>query len=494
MEWRWLVSRAILGIDIGSNALKIASYDGRKTSRLVEEPMPDQLVRGGNIVSAEAMSAFLKETLKKYKLFVKQAAVILPASQVFVQQVELPFMTEAQLRLNLPYEFRDFITEEKDKYVYDYALIEMVKNEEGENVKMRLLASAVGKEVIREYRDLCRFAGLKLVAAVPYEVAYRNLLRRIVKARPEEADYEHCLIDLGHTGYRMYFFHGAVFEAVRTGDRGGAAVDEMLSGILNVDIHIAHAHKESDREGELEQPQVVDYFQGLGREIQRAVNFYSYNNPDKELKGIWVCGGGSRVAELTQEISELLDLTVHQADELADLFVEQKEEQEEKERTKTCAAAIGAALSEYGRTSSKPNAAPSRMSINMMVRERQSVRPAILIPAVLATVLLAGIFSKFAVSDRLLRAYQAEKAAEEAEQHLARMEQALMEYEEVSTEYARYFSDALKSSDMPQDCMEILSLVERKLMTETRLASVVYRKYGIFTADRNQPAGSVGSH
>ena len=36
---------------------------------------------------------------------------------------ELPLMTEEQLRLNLPYEFHDYIGNEMDKYVFDYAMI-----------------------------------------------------------------------------------------------------------------------------------------------------------------------------------------------------------------------------------------------------------------------------------------------------------------------------------------------------------------------------------
>ncbi len=37
--------------------------------------------------------------------------------------LRLPLMTEEQLRLNLPYEFHDYIGDEMDKYVFDYAMI-----------------------------------------------------------------------------------------------------------------------------------------------------------------------------------------------------------------------------------------------------------------------------------------------------------------------------------------------------------------------------------
>lgn len=45
------MSRSIIGLDFGSCALKAALWDGEKITKLVEEPTPDQLVRGGVVTS-----------------------------------------------------------------------------------------------------------------------------------------------------------------------------------------------------------------------------------------------------------------------------------------------------------------------------------------------------------------------------------------------------------------------------------------------------------
>lgn len=39
--------------------------------------------------------------------------MVLNTGDHFVRSVTLPLMTEQQLRYNLPYEFRDFLTEER---------------------------------------------------------------------------------------------------------------------------------------------------------------------------------------------------------------------------------------------------------------------------------------------------------------------------------------------------------------------------------------------
>lgn len=326
------MSRCVLGLDFGSSTLKAAVWDGTKVSHLVEEPMPEQLVRGGNITSAEAMAAFLKGVLKKHRIRVRHAAVILPASQVFVQVSELPAMTQEQLRLNLPYEFRDFIAENRGNYFYDYALIDTVKNEAGEVASMRLVTAAVSKELIRTYDNLCRWAGLKLVTAIPVEMAYTNLLRLGRK----QAGRDQCIIDCGHRGFRIYFFRGDTFETARVGELGGASIDELLSDLLETDVHIAHVRKETNLQGELDSDAVRDRFQDIMREVQRAINFYHFSNPDRQLEIGYLCGGSSRLDYVRQQLQEITQLELHSITELLG-------QAPEDDTAVVCAAAIGAA-------------------------------------------------------------------------------------------------------------------------------------------------------
>ena len=48
-----------------------------------------------------------------------------------MRRFEMPLMTEEQLRLNLPYEFHDYIGDEMDKYVFDYAMIQTKREDDG---------------------------------------------------------------------------------------------------------------------------------------------------------------------------------------------------------------------------------------------------------------------------------------------------------------------------------------------------------------------------
>lgn len=329
------MKRSIIGVDIGSSALKIALWNGTQITRLVEEPMPEQLVVNGNVISSEALAAFLKEVLKRNKITCRRAAVLLPPNQVFVQQTELPLMTEAQLKLNLPYEFRDFITEDKDKFFFDYALVRMIQNEEGVPSGMLMMAAAVSKSLIQNYENLFRWAGLKLVRAIPVEMAYVTLLQRYELQHPEAVGKGRCIVDFGHNACRAYFFSGDAFEVMREGNRGSASLDELLADLLQTDVHIARSHKETGLQGELDRPEVQATIQDIVREIQRAVNFYNYSNPEREIQEVYLGGGGSRIEAVSHELRDMIDIRIYPMEQLLEM---------DSEEAISCAGAIGAAL------------------------------------------------------------------------------------------------------------------------------------------------------
>lgn len=119
----------------------------------------------------------------------------------------------------------------------------------------------------------------------------------------------------------------------------------------------------------------------------------------------------------------------------------------------------------------KHNAYPAKTTLNLMIRERRQRDLRVLIPCTLAGLLLVGLFCRYAVVGRLTEAYRAEQSADRAEQSLAQTLEALKAYDAVEAEYNRYFSDALFSKDIPQECMDVLAMMERELMDKAQVSS-----------------------
>ena len=150
----------IVSFDIGSAQIKLVWCAGGVCKAAVSAPVPDGLVRGGTIVSMDAMADLLRQLVKENNLpRSAQAAVILPAPLVFTRITELPPMTEGQLTYNLPFEFKDYLTQEKSRYYFDYAVQELVRGEDDSVTRMKLFACATLKTTIEDYRSMMNRAG-----------------------------------------------------------------------------------------------------------------------------------------------------------------------------------------------------------------------------------------------------------------------------------------------------------------------------------------------
>lgn len=312
------MAKNCVGIDIGACQIKLALCSDGEVRRLVVENMPDSLVRDGRIISMEATAEFLKEVASKEKVNIHSCGVILPSAVAFTRTMTLPTMSEEHLKLNLPYEFRDFITQEKDKYYYDYAVLDYLNGPSGEPEEFELIAAATLKETIKDYSDMCRRAGFKLITAVPEEVAYMNIIRGYeAKNQTLDSEKEYCLIDLGHTGTRLHIYKGFKHQATRVVDYGAQMLDTVIAEQMNVDEHIARAYKHANNNEELESEACRNVYSTISVEVMRAINFYRFNSPDSNLEEVYLCGGGARIQPLVHQImTDLSNMSIRRIDDI----------------------------------------------------------------------------------------------------------------------------------------------------------------------------------
>ncbi len=332
------MAETILGIDFGYESLKLALVSGGQVKKTLIVPMPINLIKEGRVVSTETMGELIRTEVRKNGMSCRYAAVAFPNETVFVRNVMMPVMTHDQLLYNLPYEFRDYITDELKNYIYDYAVIkgpekeqaapapeekpeenpeggEEEANSDNDGQKLQLLAAAVPSSIMDDTRALLRKAGFKLACAAPVVSSYINLIRGLdKKKRPESGEY--CILDLGYKEVRMYMFKNDVNIATRVLEVGMSVMDDVLAEAYNVDVHLAHTYLLTNYDGCQTKDACLNAFSNIAVELMRAVNFYNFSNPDSHLTDIWLCGGGSVIPSLAESIQNTLSMNIHQASEL----------------------------------------------------------------------------------------------------------------------------------------------------------------------------------
>lgn len=297
----------MIGVEIGSNTLKMVVCSGGVVKKAAVRRMPEDLVREGRVTSPAAMVEYLKSMMKENGIRPGPCALVLPSQLVLAHRVTMPVMSESELLLNLPFEFRDFVGKEGAKYEYDYSVMGV---KEG---VMELYAAAVRKDVVEEYYSILKKAGLTLKVATPAEMAWLNLVNQASNL-PDKL----CIVDMGHNLTRVSIFVGGNFVMGKTIEMGGALIDETIAAEQQVDAYVARTRKEADMNKVLSSPSCQDAYQALAIEVMKTVNFFSYTDSSEggKLEHLYYCGGSSVIEPLRTALVKSTGMTPHHAHRL----------------------------------------------------------------------------------------------------------------------------------------------------------------------------------
>lgn len=477
------MAKSCLGIDIGKDQLKLVLMKGETIQKTASVQMPEGLLKEGRIVSVETTGELIRKTMRENKIRCKEAAVVVSSGICFLRNVTMPEMTPDQLVYNLPYEFRDYITDELKKYTFDYSWgsgeaplkakklkktrkkkneekDENSENEEGsERKEMELLAAAAPMEDIEDIRLMTRKAGLKLTFAAPEVSACENLLHYKLKDE-QDKEKEYGILDLGSTSSRLLIFKGDRHQVTRVIERGMEQVEELLADYFHIDIHLAHTWLLANHEDCVNSDVCRDAFAQISVELMRALNFYQFSNPDSRLEDIWICGGGASIEAMRQSLKESLDVNIHDAGELL-------ESMGGNHVSGTPALWLIAAGTALGRT-----ARASKKQINLALAGQKKKHYFVAIPAIGAIVAAAGFFGKVAVADRLVEMSVQQSLASDLQKQVDDVTDYIAGFGDLQQTYAHYTYQGLSVDELSYiNRPKVLKLMKEVIFPKVTVSS-----------------------
>ena len=109
------------------------------------------------------------------------------------------------------------------------------------------------------------------------------------------------------------------------------------------------------------------------------------------------------------------------------------------------------------KTAIKAKSIPSKTTLNLVIKEKSEFRLTRLVPAVLAVLVIAAIFGKFAVVDRFAALNEAERQLAGEQAHLQALVAGYADFDEVQAEYNRYtYADFDRTIPDRQDVLRLL--------------------------------------
>lgn len=322
------INSRMIGVEFGSNTMKMAVVSGGQVKKMAVKAMPEDLVREGRLTSANAVTEFLKSMMKENGIRGGSCALVLPSPVVLGHHVSMPAMSDAELKLNLPFEFRDFVGKDGAKFDYDYSVMDVKDN------VMDLYAAAVRKDIVEEYYSAFKKAGLTLKVATPAEMAWRNLI-----GAKADLPRKLCVVDIGHTNTRVNVFVDGNFVMGKDIEMAGALIDQTIADNQQIDAFAARLRKEANMNKVLSAEFMNDAYQVLAIEVMKIVNFFNYSDKTEggPLEHLYYCGGTSQVEPLRTCLLKATGMTLHHIYRLVDL------DGASAEQALYCALAAGAA-------------------------------------------------------------------------------------------------------------------------------------------------------
>jgi len=305
-----------VGIDVGSNSMKIVELEKKDGNLVLKNyalaKFDRDLIRLGtskhlinNIAGELAKSIFEKLKIKNKKI---NLAIPGFASLVTVINLEVASVKEAQKILEL--EVPKFIPIPIDEVVYDWQIIEErsieKENKEknladgtvGENSGQKAILVAIMKEISQQYEKIFEVNGFEIGFL---EVDSFSLIRSLVG---EDDLDNYIILDIGGKVCNIIFTHQGNLIVNKNVNVAGYKMTEAMSRAMGIDRERAERMKiQQGLNVEVEQLRAQVFEPLLGmiiEELKKSLNIFKKNYPDKEIKGIILSGGTSKMSGLVE--------------------------------------------------------------------------------------------------------------------------------------------------------------------------------------------------
>lgn len=253
-------SQSVLGIDIGSSAIKIVQIR-RKRGRAVLETYGElalgpyaqtEIGRSTNLPQDKIIEA-LKDILIEAKTTTVDCGIALPLSSSLISFINVPAVPEKQLQEVISFEARKYIPVPMNEVMFDYSIIPSEENfapdepeigglkPDEKPLKKRnidVLVVAIHNEYIRNYQAIASGIGLR---ASFYEIELFSSVRAVV----EQGTQTIMVIDMGAQSTKLYIIERGLLRTAHTINRGSQDITLAISKALSVSVNEAENMKRS---------------------------------------------------------------------------------------------------------------------------------------------------------------------------------------------------------------------------------------------------------
>ncbi len=279
-----------VGIDIGVAFLKAVAIDKSKT--------PPELTAFSYQPLTKDIIAAVKKATTKLGISNISVSTSISGPSVIVRIVEMPSMSERELKSAVKFEAEKYIPYKLDEVITDF-----VKLEELSGGKISVLLVAAKKSVVNNRIELLSGAGLTLRAI---DIDSFAIMNAFLNSQKESEDITCALIDIGAKITNINIVKGEQSYLTRDIQIAGNDITVAIAEKLNLEKDKAETLKinPADRKNEIA-PIIKGVFYNLLNEIRLSFDFYE-NRYGKNVQKVYVSGGSSRLEGISDFMKDII--------------------------------------------------------------------------------------------------------------------------------------------------------------------------------------------
>jgi type IV pilus assembly protein PilM len=311
MRFPWSRKDDYIGVDIGSQAIKVCRLTYRQKEIVLESlglaNLPPSSIVNGLIKEPQQIAKTIRSLFTHLQIKSKEIVFAISGYSVIIKKILLPVMPEKELADTIHYEAQNHIPFDIKEVNLDFQILGPQKDDLN---SMSVLLVAVKKETLNAYLEVMDLSGLNAGIADVTAFALANAY-----------EYQYPLdsnpLALVNLGASQITLHGLNREGpIFTTDifLGGRQLTEQIQSVWNFSFEEAEKVKlgwnrppdQLDQIG----PSVVSTVQSWADEIKKVLDMLTASDPEAKPTKIVLAGGSALLPGLPQYLSQNLQLPV----------------------------------------------------------------------------------------------------------------------------------------------------------------------------------------
>lgn len=317
-------SRALVGVDISSTAVKLVELSRIGTQFQIEnytvEPLRQGAVVERRISDIDEVVSGLGAALGRLRPKTRQAVAMVPSSAAITKRLTLPAgLSDAEIEVRIQLESDKHIPFPFSEVAFDFQ--RLARGEDSDGQQEILLVACRQQDVEQRSAILAR-AGLvpAVVDVETFAIERAFALMTPLLAPAVTANEAVALVDIGASQSVLHVLHAGCLIYSRDNAVGGQQLTETISERYGLTLEAAEMAKREESLPEDYPAQVLaPFIATLAEQVARSLQLYYTAGRPYAVKQMVLVGGTSAVGGLAEHLTKVCDMPVTVANPLEEM-------------------------------------------------------------------------------------------------------------------------------------------------------------------------------